>query len=166
MSRPACRSFPPSADARARVLVLGSMPGRESLRKQEYYAFERNAFWPITGEIFHFDPGAPYARRLEILRAHGVALWDVVAACERNGSLDTAIRSPVPNDIPGLLRACPKLIGICCNGTAAGNYLRRFFPDLVLPILVLPSTSPAAAAIPRAEKLRRWQEAFAQLSVS
>ena len=158
MSR--CRSFPPSADADARVLILGSMPGGESLRQSQYYAFDRNLFWPIMGEIFSFDPAAPYPLRLELLKTHHVALWDVIAGCERSGSLDSAIRSPVPNDIPALLARCPEIVGICCNGRAAANYLHRFFPKLHPRIEVLPSTSPAAASVSRDTKLHLWREAL------
>ena len=153
-------SFPPSADGGARILILGSMPGVESLRMQQYYAFRHNVFWRIMGEIWSFAPQLPYAERLAALRAHGVALWDVLADCERAGSLDTAIARPAPNDIPGLLRQCPAIGKICCNGGASGRYLKRFFPDLGVPIVVLPSTSPAAARWRYAEKLAAYREAL------
>lgn len=174
-----CRSFPPCANAAARVLILGSMPGEESLRRQQYYAFPRNAFWRIMGELCGFPPPAapggaggaadpfaavaalPYRQRLRAIQARGVALWDVLAACERDGSLDAAIRRPRPNDVPGLLRACPRVALVCCNGGAAGRYLRRFFPAIAARAVVLPSTSPAAAMFPYAEKLARWRAALA-----
>ena len=88
------RSFAYSADARARFLILGSMPGAESLRRQEYYAFKHNAFWRIMGELYSFSPALPYPERLAALRDAGVALWDVLAECERPGSLDASIRAP------------------------------------------------------------------------
>ena len=154
------RSFACSADDRARVLILGSMPGEESLRRQEYYAFKHNSFWRIMGELFGFSPELPYAERLAALRAHGVALWDVLAECERAGSLDTSIRSPRPNDIPGLVRRLPRLERILCNGGASGRYLKRFFPELARNALVLPSTSPAAARLSHAEKLALWRSAL------
>ncbi|MBO7089323.1 MAG: DNA-deoxyinosine glycosylase, partial [Lentisphaeria bacterium] len=128
-----CQSFPPSETPEARVLILGSMPGGESLRQHQYYAFRHNAFWRIAGTLFSFSPELPYEQRLAKLRACGVALWDVLAECEREGSLDTAIRSPDPNDIPGLLARCPKIELVCCNGSAAFNCLRRFFPKLPVP---------------------------------
>ena len=170
-----CRSFPPCANAAARVLILGSMPGEESLRQRRYYAFPRNAFWRIMGELCGFAPGAapddddpfaaaaamPYQKRLRAIQARGIALWDVLAACERDGSLDAAIRRPRPNDVPGLLRACPRIDLVCCNGGAAGRYLRRFFPEVAARAVVLPSTSPAAAMFPYAEKLARWRAALA-----
>lgn len=154
------RSFPPSADPRARILILGSMPGAESLRKQEYYAFPRNAFWRITGGIFSFDPALPYEDRLARLREHGVALWDVLQCCEREGSLDSRILRPVPNDLRALLSQCPGIRRIFCNGGASAGFFRKFFPELLPLMTRLPSTSPAAAMYSFEEKSERWKKAL------
>ncbi len=153
-----CRSFPPSEPADARVLILGSMPGGESLRRQQYYAFPHNVFWRIAGTLFHFPFDAPYEERLKCLREAGVALWDVLSECEREGSLDTAIRSPNPNDIPGLLARQPHIELICCNGSAAFNCLHRFFPKLPVPAVRMISTSPAAARYTYEQKLAAWRD--------
>ena len=153
------RSFAYSADENARVLILGSMPGAESLRRQEYYAFKHNVFWRIMGELFSFSPDLPYPERLAELRRHGVALWDVLAACERPGSLDSDIRAARPNDILSLVKKLPKLEKILCNGGAAHGYFRRFFPELAAERL--PSTSPAAARFTYAEKLAAWRSSLA-----
>ena len=152
------RSFAYSADDNARFLVLGSMPGAESLRQRQYYAFKHNAFWRIMGEVYGFSPDLPYSERLAELRRCGVALWDVLAACERPGSLDSDIRAARPNDIPGLVKRLPKLEKILCNGGAARSFLRRFFPEL--DARQLPSTSPAAARFTYAEKLAAWRAAL------
>ena len=152
------KSFPYSADDNARVLILGSMPGAESLRQQQYYAFKHNAFWRIMGEVYGFSPDLPYLERLAELRRCGVALWDVLAACERPGSLDSDIRAARPNDIPRLVKKLPRLEKILCNGGASRSYLRRFFPEL--DAQQLPSTSPAAARFSYAEKLAAWRAAL------
>ena len=151
-------SFPPSADEFARVLILGSMPGAESLRQQQYYAFRHNVFWRIMGELCGFSPDLPYPERLEILKARRIALWDVLAECERPGSLDSSIRAPRPNDIRRLAKKLPRLEKILCNGGAAYRYLRRFFPELAAQ--QLPSTSPAAARFTYARKLAAWKAAL------
>jgi hypoxanthine-DNA glycosylase len=152
------KSFTYSADENARVLILGSMPGAESLRRQQYYAFKHNAFWRIMGEVYGFSVELPYPGRLAELRKCGVALWDVLAECVRPGSLDSDIRSPRPNDIPALVAKLPKLEKILCNGGASRNYLRRFFPELEAQ--QLPSTSPAAARFTYAQKLAVWRAAL------
>src|SRR3989339_1624810 len=93
-------SFPPIADARARVLILGSMPGEASLRAGEYYAHPRNHFWRMMGALTDLDPASPYAQRVEALKARRIALWDVLHGCMRTGSLDANIdkASHIAND--------------------------------------------------------------------
>ena len=153
-------SFAPSAGKDARVLILGSMPGEESLRRQQYYAHPRNAFWRIMGELFGFPENLPYEERLERLKRCHVALWDTLAGCLRDGSLDSNIREPEPNDIAGLLEKCPSVRTIFCNGTASWRFLKKFHGGLFSSgrweIIQLPSTSPAAAVYSYAEKLERW----------
>ncbi len=154
-------SFAPSAAPDARVLILGSMPGGESLRRQQYYAHPRNAFWRIMGTLFDFSPDLPYAERLDRLKKHHVALWDSLVGCERDGSLDSNIRDPEPNDIPRLLRECPSIRMIFCNGTASFRFLKKYHAELFdrsdLTVVQLPSTSPAAAVFSFEEKLARWR---------
>jgi double-stranded uracil-DNA glycosylase len=159
-------SFAAVADARARVLVLGSLPGRMSLARQQYYALPQNVFWKIMGELFEFSPTAPYARRLARLRARGVALWDVCHSARRPGSLDSAIehRSVRANDFAKFFRSHPAIGTLFFNGAQAA----MLFEWLVLPALpveiqrrrrvILPSTSPAHASISFAIKLRKWTE--------
>ena len=148
-------SFPPSIFPGAAVLILGSMPGEESLRKQEYYAFRHNVFWRIMGELFSFAPDLPYPERLAALGRNRIALWDSLASCRRVGSLDTSITDPVPNDIAGLLREHPGITHIFCNGTASYQYLKRYNEAVFhsgAEIRKLPSTSPAAARFRYEEK--------------
>ncbi|WEN43796.1 hypothetical protein CKCBHOJB_03426 [Thauera sp. GDN1] len=159
----ACRSFEPVFRADARVLVLGSMPGAASLAAAEYYAHPRNAFWPIMGALFGAGLALPYAERLLRLKAAGVALWDVIAACERPGSLDSAIApaSVQANDFARLFRDCPHIGHVFFNGTAAETAFRRHVRGrIALPALHftrLPSTSPAHAARGFEAKLAAWQ---------
>ena len=155
-------SFGPVVGAGCRALVLGSLPGDESVRQGQYYAHPRNAFWRIMGSLCGFSAELPYEGRLARLNAAGVALWDVVSSGVRPGSLDADIRDEQPNDIPALLRAHPTLRTICCNGGAAYRYLKRYFPELCAAVQVfpLPSTSPAAARLRFEEKLAAYAAAL------
>lgn len=139
------------------------MPGAASLAAGQYYAHPRNAFWPIMGALFGAGPELPYADRLQRLNAAGVALWDVIAACERAGSLDSAIAadSVEANDFARLFRACPHIEQVFFNGSAAETAFRRHVQGrIALPALRftrLPSTSPAHAARGFEAKLAAWQ---------
>lgn len=161
----AVQGFAPVAAPGARVLVLGSMPGVASLRQARYYAHPRNAFWPIAGSVFGFDPGLDYDQRLRALQAAGVALWDVLQACERPGSLDADIRPDtlVPNDFAGFLQRHPAIVRVCFNGgKAASLYRRHVLPGLEAAVeyIDLPSTSPAHAAASFDQKLEAWSRAL------
>ncbi len=154
---PPKRSFPPVVDVRARVLVLGTLPGEELLRRGEYYAHPRNLFWPIVFALFDRAPAASYEERLAFLGAHRIALWDVCEVGERERSADTTIRRERPNAIDLLLETHPLIRSVAFNGTAARRlYDRHFSRRAGLIYLALPSTSPAHARIDFAEKLARW----------
>ena len=151
-------TFGPSISPRCRVLILGTMPGVASLAAGQYYAHPRNQFWDIMGALFGAGRDLSYARRLARLRAAGVALWDVVAECERPGSLDSAIRREKPNDLAGLLRRHPRIHTIVFNGQPAARLFHRHFPALprALHLVVMPSTSPAHARRTAAAKQKAW----------
>lgn len=154
-------SFPPVADDRARVLVLGSMPGLRSLQAGEYYAHPQNAFWPLMGALFGAGRDLPYPQRLARLQSRGIALWDVLESCERPGSLDADIveSSLRTNDLIGFLRRHPGIRRIYFNGAKAEACFRRHVrlpADLGLPRQRLPSTSPAHATLDFAAKLAAW----------
>ncbi len=155
--------FPFSAGGGARVLVLGSMPSRESLHRRQYYAHPRNAFWPVMGALFGAGPELPYTQRLAMLRTAGVALWDVAHRCIRPGSLDADIIEVQTNDFAYFFMLHPHIRHIFFNGRKAEEMYRRLvLPGLSaawrdLPRTCLPSTSPAHAALSLAEKLAEWQ---------
>ena len=161
--------FPPIEDADARALVLGSLPGVKSLEMREYYAQPYNAFWRIMGELFGAGPGLEYPARLVRLRAHGIAVWDVLAEGEREGSLDSSIvpASIVVNDFNAFFERHRQLRLICFNGnTSAGLFKRKVLPRLApewaaIERRALPSTSPAYASLRFEQKLARWREALA-----
>ena len=156
--------FEPIVSAGARVLVLGSLPGRVSLEMQQYYAQARNAFWPIMGRLLCFEPEMPYKRRLATLKKCRIALWDVCASADRIGSLDSAIvnSSVRPNDFVAFFAGYGNITSVYFNGAkAAALYNNLVMPGLPpnlqqLEYVSLPSTSPAHAGMTFAEKLRRW----------
>ena len=151
------RSFPPVVDAQARVLVLGTLPGEESLRRGEYYAHPRNLFWPVIFALFGEPPALSYGERLAFLSAHRIAVWDVCELGERERSADTTIRLERPNAIDRLLDQHPLIGAVAFNGTTARRlYDRHFARRASLSYLALPSTSPAHATIDFSTKLARW----------
>lgn len=163
-SMPRLQAFPPLAFTDAHTLILGSMPGSASLAAGQYYAHPRNLFWSFIGEILGIPAALPYAERTRRLCAQGFAVWDVLGACRRAGSLDTSIEqaSIEVNDFAAFLAAHSRIDRILFNGTAA----ERMFRQRVLPTLPggrdmhlhrLPSTSPANASIPYASKLAAWK---------
>jgi hypoxanthine-DNA glycosylase len=161
-TRPAPRllGLPPVADAHTRVLLLGSFPGAASLAAQQYYGHPRNQFWPIVGALLGQDLKAlPYDQRLQTLREHGVGLWDVYAACQREGSLDSAIEQAEPNDLHGLVARLPMLRAIAHNGGESARSL-RITRGFGVPVHRLPSTSPANASWSFERKLTAWREAL------
>jgi TDG/mug DNA glycosylase family protein len=160
--------FPPIVDSHARVLVLGSLPGQRSLQMQQYYAQPQNAFWRIMGVLFGAGLDLPYEQRAARLRKSGIALWDVVAAAERDGSLDASIvtSSIIVNDFAKFFARQRGIELVCFNGAKAAQlYRRRVLPTLpqiaaALPLRALPSTSPAHASLAFEQKLEHWAAAL------
>lgn len=168
------RGFPPIASADARVLILGTMPGGASLAAAHYYAHPRNAFWPIMGTLLQWPADADYEARTRWLCEAGIALWDVLRECRREGSLDIAIKADSIrlNDFTGFFRAHRHIRCIACNGGTA----ERLFRTQALPVLRrrlwtgndaheptllrLPSTSPAHAGRSHDAKLEAWRTAL------
>jgi TDG/mug DNA glycosylase family protein len=161
------RGFPPIADRRAHILILGSMPSEASLAAGEYYAHRHNQFWRIAGSLCGFAPGASYSRRQAGLKRCRIALWDVVASCVRAGSLDAAIEADSirVNDFAAFLDAHPSIRRVCFNGRLAESaWRRRVAPtlpkSLALEYRLLPSTSPAHAGMSYLAKLEIWGSAI------
>jgi double-stranded uracil-DNA glycosylase len=157
-------SFPPIAARTSRVLILGTMPSKASLRARQYYAHPQNLFWRIIGGIVGFDPVIPYDTRVALVRSADLAIWDVLKSCTRASSLDSDIdgATAVPNDIAAFLAAHPQIRRICFNGAKAeALYIKHVRPRLGaypdVQYVRLPSTSPANASLALTEKVRAWQ---------
>lgn len=153
--------LPPVIARQTRLVVLGSFPGVASLQAGQYYAHPRNHFWPILSALWGLDLVAlPYAQRLDAIRARGLGLWDVYAACRREGSLDSAIEAAEPNDLASLKRRAPGLRGVAHNGGESARAM-KVTAALGLPVWRLPSTSPANASWSFERKQAAWAEVFA-----
>lgn len=158
--------LPPVISRGTRLVVLGSFPGAASLKAQQYYAHPRNHLWPIVGVLLGADlVTMPYPARLAVLRERGLGLWDVYAACLREGSLDSAIEAAEHNDLGQLKRFAPGLVAIAHNGGESARSM-RITGALGLPVHRLPSTSPANASWSFERKLAAWRAVFAQADLS
>jgi hypoxanthine-DNA glycosylase len=140
-----------------RILILGSFPGAQSLAVSQYYAHPRNQFWKLLGVLVDEDLySLPYDERLPRVLAHRFGLWDVLAACEREGSLDSAIRNAAANDFDRLRHLCPTLHTVGFNGQASGKFAGQF-AQAGYRTVVLPSSSPAHMAMSFEQKLAVWR---------
>ena len=163
-SLPPIHSFAPISNSQARILILGSMPGKESLKQNQYYAYPQNAFWKIMGELVGAHPQLPYEERLHKLTSAHIALWDGLASCERESSLDTHIRKERANDFATFFARHPHITHVFFNGAKAEQSFNKFVLEKRnLPPLNyqrLPSTSPAHAGMRYADKLQAWRAAI------
>jgi len=149
-------SFSPIIDNNCRVLILGSMPGEESLRKQQYYANPRNQFWEIIYFLFDCPVEDAYEKRIEFLKNRGIGLWDVIETCYREGSLDSDIKEEKANDFAYLYQKYPSIKYVCFNGSKAYETYRKKMGFNTNHVFVkLESTSPANTKRFE-EKLKNW----------
>jgi TDG/mug DNA glycosylase family protein len=154
------QSLPPIADKHSKILILGSMAGTVSLQKQQYYGHPQNHFWRLLCTLFDAPCTQDYEERISLLKNKGIALWDSIAHCEREGSLDKNIKNETPNDIGALLREFPGIQHVFCNGQKSFTVYHRHFAHIKIPAAVLPSTSP----IPR-KTIRNLNDLIAPWSV-
>ncbi|AWE08988.1 DNA-deoxyinosine glycosylase [Lysinibacillus sp. 2017] len=153
--------LPPIVDEKTQVLVIGSMPGKQSLDKQQYYGNPRNHFWPIVGQLFETEIPKHYEDRIELLRSKGIGLWDSIESCERQGSLDATIKNEIPNDFEALFKHFPQIQLVLFNG---GKSFDVFKKKVGLSLLEgryfekMPSTSPIPGKNIKSfdEKVEAW----------
>lgn len=153
--------LPPLLGENPRCLILGTLPGKESLKRQEYYAHARNRFWRIISDLCNEVKPFTYEQKCDKLFRHGIALWDVLSSAERNGSLDRDISAGRPNDIAGFLKEHPGIKVIALNGNKAADYFDQYRATHELPgdikILRLPSTSPANTGFSTTALTEKWR---------
>lgn len=143
---PAEHPFPPVFDNRSRILILGSYPSVKSRQEGFFYGHPQNRFWPMVAAVFSEPVPVSVDEKKALLLRHGLALWDVIAACDITGSSDASIRNAVPVDVARITNCAP-IERVICNGATAGRlYHKRLLPVTGMEAVVLPSTSPANAA--------------------
>ncbi|EON71249.1 DNA-deoxyinosine glycosylase [Lysinibacillus sphaericus] len=161
--------LPPVIDSSTRVLIVGSMPGKQSLEKQQYYGNPRNHFWPIIGEILGVKIPENYTERLQLLLENRIGLWDTIESCEREGSLDAAIRNEKPNDFNTLFERYPDIRLVLFNGSKAFEVFRKHIGFELLTnrhYQKMPSTSPIPGKNIKSfeQKLTDWRVMQSYLS--
>jgi len=150
-------SLDPVADEKSKILILGTMPGKESLRHQAYYAHSRNLFWKFVEAITEEGVPEAYPAKQNYLQNHGIALWDVCHSCDRQGSSDTDISDEIPNDIAKFVANHPSIMAIGLNGKKSAQLFGKYISSIPgIKLVALPSSSPANASIPWEEKLESW----------
>lgn len=161
MSKSQMHGLDPIEDMNSRVLILGTFPGSDSLSLRQYYAYPRNVFWRIMAELLHFDPNVQYEQKIQALKSNGIALWDVLASCDREGAADSKIQNPMANDFKDFFDEHKKLEKLFFNGRKAEKLFFRFVQKRSafdrIPHFYLPSTSPAYARMSFEEKLTAWR---------
>ncbi len=157
VAAPALRGFAPVIDRDIERLILGSFPSEASLAARQYYAHPRNQFWRLLSDLLH-EPlhEMPYSRRLQQVLAHRLGVWDVLHACDREGSGDASIRNRRANQFTRLRRLAPRLMAVAFNGQTAGRYANEF-AAAGFRTAVLPSSSPAHAGRSYEQKLAIWR---------
>jgi hypoxanthine-DNA glycosylase len=150
------KSFPPIIDTNVKVLILGSMPGEESLRLGQYYANPRNQFWKLMSSLFDFNIDS-YDAKINGLLTNHVGLWDVLEYCSRIGSLDSAIKNGIPNKLDDLIKNSSIQVIVFNGQKSAAEYDKHYPRFSGIKYFIMPSTSPANTT-PYATKLREWKK--------
>lgn len=152
-------SFDPIIPPDCNILILGTLPGDESIRQSQYYAHPRNRFWQMIATITQSPFPKDYEERVAMLNRNGIALWDVAHRAERKGSLDSEIKSEEPNDIPALIASHENsLRRIIFNGKGAEKLYSRYFSRYPhIEYMSMPSTSPANASFSLEQLCEQWR---------
>ncbi len=151
-------SFAPVKTTYAKSLILGSIPGIASLKAYEYYAYPRNQFWEIIGQLYRHDELKSYQEKLKVIKNNELALWDVIKSCYREGSSDSGITDIKVNNFAWMFKASPQIKNIFFNGLKAKEVFTRYVDKSLWQdknLISLPSTSPAYT-ITVNEKMKKW----------
>ncbi len=149
--------FPPLYDEHSKILILGSFPSVKSREQRFFYGHPQNRFWRVMAAVFGAAVPETIEEKKQFLLENGIALWDVIAACEIQGSADSTIGQVVPNDLSPILKTA-QIERVFTNGKTADRYYRRYTErNTGIPAVCLPSTSPANAAWGTERLISAWQ---------
>ena len=158
-------ALPPISSKNSQVLILGTMPGEQSLLQQQYYANKGNHFWRILFQVFNQEFSIDYEIRKKLIVKNKLALWDVLYSCEREGSLDSKIKNEIPNDFSDFLENHPQILTIVFSSKAAAAYFKKYVSPLpALHYFTLTSPSGANAHLSLAQKTEIWLELHSYLN--
>lgn len=150
--------IPPVFNERSRVLILGSFPSVKSRESQFFYGHPQNRFWRVLAAVYERAVPQTIEEKKELLLDCGVALWDVIASCEIEGSADSTIKDVIPNDVSRILEIAD-IRAVFVNGKTAEKYYNRYLRDrLGRSAICLPSTSPANAAWNLERLIEQWEQ--------
>lgn len=157
-------AFDPIADNNSKILILGTMPGEDSLRKQEYYGHKNNHFWTILFTLFGSEYNADYSIKINLLKSKGIALWDVLRACEREGSADSKIKNEEANNFASFFSKYPQIKHVFFASKQAEIFYHKYVCQYFnLTYSVLPSPSSANARMSLSQKIESWEVILAYL---
>lgn len=149
--------IPPVFDKNSKILILGSFPSVKSREAAFFYGHKQNRFWKVISAVFGADKPTSIPEKKALLLANCIALWDVIASCDIEGSADSTIKNVTPNDLSIILNTA-RIEKIFVNGKTAAMYYNRFIaPVIKIPVQILPSTSPANAAWSLEKLIKEWQ---------
>ena len=157
-------TIPPVWDENSRILILGSFPSVKSRESEFFYGHPQNRFWPLIARLTDSDIPATVEEKKALLIKNRIALWDVAASCEINGSSDSSIRSVTANDITPILQKA-SIAAIFTNGNKSAELYRRYVePKINIKAITLPSTSPANARMNLDGLIREWKIIMSNLT--
>lgn len=138
--------IPPLFDKKSRILILGSFPSVKSREAAFFYGHPQNRYWAVVSRILGFDKPETVEEKRKMMLENGIAMWDVIASCEIEGSSDSSIKNVTANDLSVILDNCT-IEKIYVNGRTAEKYYNKYtYPKTGIKAICLPSTSPANAA--------------------
>lgn len=148
--------FEPIYNANSNVLILGTFPSVKSREHHFYYGHPQNRFWKVISTLIHTKLPQSIEAKKAMLLSHGIAIWDVIQSCDIVGSNDSSITNVIPMDFSRIL-AQSQVKRIFANGATAAKLYQKYCEQSTgIPIIKLPSTSPANAAFSLEKLLNEW----------